>query len=192
MPSPFDLMNAFAQSGGQSRIGAALPSFMQYFFGDSGKPYHEAGKVYSDYFNQSKNALNNFGNVLEREKDPTAYLNNLMSGYQESPYAKYLQDQSRRQAMNAASASGLLGSTPLLQQIQTNAGNIASADQSNWLRNALGLNTEYLTGRGNLANNLSSLYNQGGEYMAGTRFGDITGRQNDQNSLWAAISKLLG
>ena len=119
-----------------------------------------------------------------------------MGQYQESPYAQYLQKQSMRAGTNAASASGLTGSTPFAQQLQQNAGNIANQDQNQWLQNVLGINTQYGQGQNNLinsgqnsANTLSSLYNQMGQNMGEAAYGKQAGKQQD---FWNTIAGGLG
>lgn len=197
-------------SSNQGGLGAALPGFLQGIFGNSGRPYEKAGDIYSQYFNQAREAQNPFvqagnqglGNYQDwasKMKDPSSFINNLMSGYQASPHSQYLQQQSQRAATNYGSASGLTGSTPLLQQIQQNSGNIASGDMQNWLQNVLGINTEYgksqqdLSGMGqHAADFLSNLFNSGGENMAQTEFGRYQGQQQDRNSFLSGIGKFLG
>ena len=95
-----------------------------------------------------------------------------MGQYQQSPWARYQQQQAMRMANNMGSATGLTGSTPLQLQAQQNAANISSQDMNNWLQNVLGINTQYGQGQQNLmaggqgaANALTSLYGDMGERM---------------------------
>ena len=176
-------------------------------FGHSDKPYDaamEQYKKYADmaasaqqpYSNAGIGAIGNYQDWLNTQKDPSKFINNTMNQYQESPYAQYLQQQSLRAGQNAASASGLSGSTPLMQQMQMNAGNIASQDQNQWLQNVLGINTQYGQGENNLmqggqnaANSLSNTYNQLGNNMAQAEYGKQAGKKND---FWNAIGGGLG
>lgn len=175
-------------------------------FGNSGKPYDKAMDEYQRWINQAQsvqqpyqnagvNAIGQYQDWLKGQKNPTEFINNLMGGYQESPYARYMQQASMNAGQNAASASGLSGSTPLFQQLQQNAGNIASADQNTWLQNVLGINTQYGQGQQNLmqggqnaANQLTNLYNQAGQAMGQGQFGKQAGKNQD---FWSTIGGIL-
>ena len=89
-----------------------------------------------------------------------------------------------------------MGSTPLMQQLQQNAGNIASQDQNQWLQNVLGINTQYgqgqqnlMTGGQNAANSLTNMYNQMGQNMGQAAYGKEAGKKQD---FWNTIGGGLG
>jgi hypothetical protein len=149
------------------------------------KPFTEAGV----------SAIPKYQEWLEGQKNPSEFINNLMGNYQESPYANYLQTQSLRAGQNAASASGLTGSTPLYQQLEQNAGNIASQDMNKWLENVLGINTQYGQGQNNLiqggqgsANALAQLYQQLGQRLGEQSYNRDATRQNN---LWNTVGNGL-
>ena len=103
-----------------------------------------------------------------------------------------------RAGQNAASASGLSGSTPLFQQLQQNSGNIASQDMNKWLQNVLGINTQYgqgqqslIQGGQNSANSLSNLYNQLGQQLGQTAYGGEAGRNQDRSNMFGGGLDLL-
>ena len=182
-------------------IGPAA-SIIGGLFGDSGAPYEAAMDQYQDFMNRAEkvqnpfinagtNAIPQFQEWLSGMKDPSAFINNLMGQYKESPYARYQQQQAMRAARNAGSASGLTGSTPLLQQMQQNAANISSQDMNSWLQNVLGINTQYGQGVSGLintgqnsANALTNMYGDMGRAMAEAAYGREAG---DQNDLWNVI-----
>jgi hypothetical protein len=121
-----------------------------------------------------------------------------MSQYQTSPYAKFQMQQGQNAANNAASASGLIGSTPFMQASQDYARNIASQDQNNWLQNVLGINTQYGQGQQNLmnggqnaANQLSSIQQMLGENMGASAYGERMGRNQDTGNLLSGGLKFL-
>lgn len=190
-----------------SQFGAGLGTFLGGLFGDSGAPYDAAMGQYQDWMNRAQNVQNPylnagnqaipaFQNWLNTMKDPSGFINNLMGGYQQSPYAKYLQQQAMRAGTNAASASGLVGSTPFAEQMQTNAANIASGDMQDWLKNVLGINTQYGAGEQNLigvgqnaANSLTSMYGDVGKAMAEAAYGQKAGQNND---FWNTIGGAAG
>jgi hypothetical protein len=179
-------------------------------FGNSGKPYDKAMEEYQKYMNMGqqtqqpyldagKGALGEYQTWLQGQKDPSGFINNLMGQYKESPYAQYLQQQSMNAGQNAASASGLMGSTPLMQQLQQNAGNIASQDQNQWLQNVLGVNTQYGQGQNNLvnggqnaANALTNMYNQMGQNMGQAAYGKEAGKKQDFWNTLGGLGSIIG
>jgi hypothetical protein len=188
-------------------FGSGLGGLLGGLFGNSDKPYDKAMEQYQQWANKSQGtqqpfldagtgAIGNYQDWLEKQKDPTKFINDTMGQYSESPYAQYLQKQSLRAGQNAASAGGLSGSTPLMQQLQQNAGNISSQDQNQWLQNVLGINTQYGQGQNNLmqggqnaANSLTNMYNQMGQQMGEAAYGKEAGKKND---FWNTIGGGLG
>jgi hypothetical protein len=172
-------------------------------FGDSGSPYGDAMKQFQKYYGQAQgfqnpfyqagtNAIGGYQDWLSRMKDPSSFLNNLMGQYQQSGYNKFLQDQSMRAGNNAASASGLIGSTPFAQQMQQNAANIGQQGMNDWLGQALGINQQYGGGLNNLmqggqsaANIMSQLANIMGNNMGAGAYGRRAGQNQD---FWNMIS----
>jgi hypothetical protein len=193
-----------------SMFGSGLGGFLGGMFGDSGKPYDAAMDQYQQWANKSQGtqqpyldagtgAIGDYQSWLKGQQDPSGFINNLMGQYQESPYAKYLQQQSMNAGQNAASASGLMGSTPLMQQLQQNAGNIASQDQNQWLQNVLGINTQYGQGQQNLmsggqnaANSLTNMYNQMGQNMGQAAYGKEAGKKQDFWNTLGGIGSMIG
>lgn len=188
-------------------FGSGLGGFLGGLFGDSGSSYDKAMQEYQKYMNMAqgtqqpyldagKGAIGDYQKWLEGQKDPSGFINKLMGDYSESPYAHNLQQQSLNAGQNAASASGLMGSTPLMQQLQQNSGQIASADQNQWLQNVLGINTQYgqgqnnlMTGGQNAANSLTNMYNQMGQNMGQAAYGKDAGKKQD---FWNTIGGGLG
>ena len=191
-------------------FGGGLGSLFGGLFGNSGKPYDDAAKQYQEWMNRAqgaqqpyadagKGAIGDYQSWLQGQKDPSGFINNLMGQYKESPYAQNLQQQSMNAGQNAASASGLMGSTPLVQQMQQNAGNIASQDQNQWLQNVLGINTQYGQGQNNLmqggqnaANQLSNMYNQMGNSMGENAYNKGASKQNDFWNQMGGIGSIIG
>lgn len=181
----------------QAQFGSGIGGFLGGLFGDSGAPYDEAMKQYQQWANKAQNvqnpylqagqgAIGDYQNWLKKQQDPSGFINNLMGGYQESPYAKYMQQQSIRAGQNAASAGGLMGSTPFAQQLQQNASNISGQDMNQWLQNVLGVNTQYgqgqqnlMTGGQNAANALTNMYNNMGQQMGQAAYGKKAGEDQD-------------
>jgi len=204
-----------ANVGGQgyggmgNEFGNGFAQFFGGLTGDSGSPYEKGQEAYQPYFDKAANAqqpyaqagqqaLGNYQNWLQGQQDPSAFINHLMGGYQESPWAKYQQQQGMRSLQNQGSANGLLGSTPMQLQAQQNAQGISSSDMQNWLGNVLGINSNYGAGQQALiqggqgaANSLSNLYNTGGENMAGFGYGQRAGQQQDQSNILGGFGHML-
>jgi len=196
----------FDAQGALSGIGGIIGGL----FCNSGSPYDKAMEQYQQwmnraqgtqqpYLNAGQGAIGDYQTWLQGQKDPSGFINNLMGKYQESPHARYLQQQSMNAAQNAASASGLSGSTPLIDYMQQNAANIASGDQNQWLQNVFGINTQYGQGQQNLmnggqnaANALSGMYNNMGNKMGEAAYGRQAGRKQDFWNTIGGIGSLIG
>jgi hypothetical protein len=190
-------------------LGGGIGGILSGLFGDSGAPYKDASKQYQKYFqgaqqfqnpffNAGQQATDNFQNWLQGQQDPSAFINKLMGGYQESPWAKNLQQQSLRASQNLGSANGLTGSTPMQLQAQQNAGNISSQDQNQWLQNVLGVNSNYGAGQQSLmqggqgaANILSQLFGNAGSDMSQLKYNQRAGEQQDQSRMFGGIGSIL-
>src|SRR5205809_4636302 len=112
--------------GGNNGSMNGLGRLFNGLFGNSAAPYEAGGKTLKNYLNQAQNVQNPFMNAgtaaipqlqqwLQGMQDPSGFINHLMGNYQQSPWAKYQQEQSSRRYGNAGSESGLTGSTPLEQ-----------------------------------------------------------------------------
>lgn len=161
--------NLFSGGGGggfnAGGAGAGIAQLLSGLFGNSAGPYHE----YMDWEKKGLEGYKPYEDWLNTQKDPSGFINHLMSQYQESPYAKYQQQQSIRAGQNAGSAAGLTGSTPLAQQLQQNASNISSQDMNTWLQNVLGINTQYGQGQFGLGGQKSNIFSRLGEGAYGAR-----------------------
>lgn len=182
---------------GAGMFGSGLGGFLGGMFGDSGGPYEDAANQYKKWTQKGVDAQNPFYNAgtaatgnlqdwLGGMKDPSGFINQLMGKYQESPWAKFQQQQSSRAGTNAASASGLTGSSPFAQQMQQNSSNISSQDMQNWLANVLGINSQYgagnefLSGQGaGAANQISGLYGNNAGRMGEAAYGQKAGENQD-------------
>jgi len=186
-------------------FGEDLSAIFGGLFGNSGSPYEDAMNEYKKWINQGQQMQNpfwqagvggigDFQDWLKGMKDPSKFINDLMGKYQESPWAKYAQDAAMRGAQNMGSATGLTGSTPLAQFAQQNAKDISSADMQNWLKNVLGINTEYGAGQSklmdtgqNAANSLTNMFSNAGDWMGHAAYGKGAREQYDRRSLWGGL-----
>lgn len=195
--------DAQGMAGGLAGLAGGL-------FGNPGKPYDKAMEQYREfmqkgeqvqnpYLQYGKQGLQDFYKWLQTMQNPSEFINNLMSQYQESPFAQYQQQQAQRAAMNAASASGLTGSTPLMQQMQENAQKISSGDMNTWLQNVLGINTQYGAGQSGqadrgqtAANALTQMYNDMAKNMADAAYGKEAGKQSGLSNIIGGIGSIVG
>lgn len=198
------------QGGGMGMFGGGgIGQILSGLFGNSGAPFKKAMEQYerfgqkgeavqNPFLNMGKNAIPQFQEWLSGMKDPSSFINNLMGGYQESPWAKYQQEQALRASGNMGSRgdtiAGGLGSTPMAQFNQQNARNISSQDMNQWLSHVLGINTQYggglqnqITGGQNAANALTNMYGDLGRNMAEMAYGKKAGQQQDRNSIWGGL-----
>lgn len=193
--------------GQQATAASGIGGLLGGIFGDSGAPYDAAMDQYqkwatkgeaaqNPFYSAGTGAIGNYQDWLKNMSNPTEFINNIMSNYKQSPYSRFLQQQNLRAGMNFGSASGLTGSTPLLEQMQANANNYASQDQNQWLQNVLGINTQYGQGQQNLmgvgqnaANSLTNLYGNLGQQMGEAAYGkEAGGNQDIWNMLGGAAS----
>lgn len=186
-------------------IDDSVNQFLGGLFNNSDKPFHEAGntlqkylgegrEVQNPFMNMGKQAIPQFQDWLKGMKDPSGFINTLMNKYQESPWAKFQQDQSARRFGNAGSATGLTGSTPLASFEQQNMHDISSQDMNTWLSHVLGINTEYggglqneITGGQNAANSITDLLKSMGTDMAGLAGSEEYAKNKDRNDTWGGL-----
>ena len=189
-------------------FGADLSQLFGGLFGNSEGPYEDAMKQYEKYAGKAEGVQNPFlefgkqgmplfQDWLKGMKDPSGFINNLMGGYKESPFAKFQQEQGMRAAQNMGSASGLTGSTPLTQFAQENAQNISSKDMQDWLGRVLGINTMYGQGLGQQigvgqgsANALTNMYGDMGRQMGEAAYGREAGKNQDRANVWGGLFNL--
>lgn len=179
--------------------GLTLPGALSWLTQDNEDPLKEANKYYKQipgtlsgaltpYINQGNEATgqahDEFGNLLN---NPTQRLNEIGSGYQQSPGFKFALEQALNAGNNAAAAGGTLGTPMHQQQSMETASGLASRDYENYLNHGLNLYGTGLSGvsglsnRGfdaskSLAESLSSLLSQQGQMAA------LSANQSNQNA----------
>ncbi len=203
-------MDMFGLGGGFGSGAGSFGNIFQGLFGDAGKPYKDASKQLERYLPQAQGyqqpflqagqgAIPGMQNWLQSMQNPSQFINNQMQNYQESPYAHYQQQQGMRAAQNMGSASGMTGSTPLMQFAQQNAQDISGKDMNNWLQHVLGINTQYGAGMQNMMNmgqhSADSLTKLMSDYMAaqsGLAYGQGNANQQQQGGLISGLAGLFG
>lgn len=199
-------MNYDYDSGTDGLVG-----FLSGLFGHSGSPYEKAMDEYRDWNDKAVGeqnpwrdngleSMNRYKGWLQGMSDPSGFMSKLISQYKTSPQTDFLQRQAQNAGINAGSATGMSGSSPMIQQMQQNAGDIAQQGLSSWLQGVLGLNTQYgggldnLMGRGqNASNVLSNLYSQMRNLMGEGAYGRQAGRNQDiSNMIGGGLNFLTG
>lgn len=84
--------------------------------------------------------LQGYGNPADYDyrnagRNPVDLYNERMNSYNESPEAKYAQEQALRASNAGASANGLAGSGAQLKELQENANRISQGDRQNYFNN---------------------------------------------------------
>lgn len=125
--------------------------------------YQDANQMLGNYLNQATSYLNpyyqagtgalpQYQNALDNMKNPSEFYNQMMSGYQESPAAKFRQEQSVNSANARAAATGLSGSSNNLDDVSNITQGIIGQDQQQYFNNLMGINNNYMSGLGGLSN----------------------------------------
>lgn len=200
-----DLKSLF---GNQNFMGG-MGQFFGGLTGNSGAPYQAGMDQLQKYFSQAQGLQNPFYNAgtqaipqyqnwVNSMSHPTDFINGMMNQYQESPWAKFQQQQGIRSAQNIGSANGLANSTPMTQFAQQNAQNISSQDMNQWLQNVLGVNTQYGSGLNNqmnmgqnAANSMTNMLSQMGNSMAQGAYGQSAGQQQDHNNIIGGLMNMF-
>lgn len=176
-------------------------------FAHPGRAYKEAQDEMQKYYDQSmamQQPYNQYGmqaygplsGAMSNLLDPTKLQSGWAGSYEMSPYAQQLQQEATGQGMDAASAMGLLGSSPAIRAIQQGASNIMSADRQQYLNDLM---QKYLAGAGlaqglyntgaSTAANMGQQTMQMGDTMAGLKAGQ---RQAGAGMIGQGIGALAG
>jgi hypothetical protein len=119
---------------------------------DSAKPYIDQipGTIkpyYEPYVNSGQDALSTLiGQYFSLINNPSAKLNEIGSGYTESPGYEFQKKQALTASNNAAAAGGMLGTPASQEQAESIASSLADQDYNTYLGNAEGLYKTGLTG----------------------------------------------
>ena len=203
-------MPSWMSNAGNSGLLGSLGSIAGSMFTNPTAPYNNAMQQYqqyaqmgqqamSPYMQAGQGAIPGFQQWLQSMSNPTQFTNNLMNNYQESPNARYMQEQAIRSAQNAGSATGMVNSTPYTQQVQQNSANISQQDMGNWMQNVLGLNTQYGQGMSNMigmgenaGNSLLDLYGNEANSMANMQYGKGQAQNQQTGGLISGIAGVIG
>lgn len=172
---------------------------------DAARPYldqipGQTQQYMMPWFNAGQNMLPGLTNQYNQlMNDPAKRLNDIGSGYQESPGFKFAMQQALQGSGHAAAAGGMAGSPQHEQQNMQLSSNIASQDFNNWLSNALGLYGQGLSGGQNMSNqgqlagqNMSDMIAQTLAQQANMEFRGQQEKNSMRNSLLGGIGQIGG
>lgn len=187
-----DIYDMFGGGGNKNPADAAMPYYDR--IPDILKQY------LSPYIQRGDSAWNIFNPIQQKmASDPTAYLNNIMKGYQPSQGYQYQLDQMQKASGNSAAAGGTRGSI----QDMTNASHIADQlsgqDMQQFLQNVLGIQDKGMSGledqygmgfnaSGSLAEQLSNLLGTEGSLA----FQGQSQQNQSKNDFMSMLEKLGG
>lgn len=136
-------------------FGGTIGNMLSSFFHPE-RGYDEAQKMMEKYFNMAKGyqepfinqGREQYGNLVNAENQllhPETLLNDWISKYSTSPYAKQLMQTARDEGLQGASSQGLLGSSAALSNIETSGANIMNRDRQQFLQDLM---QKFLSGIG--------------------------------------------
>jgi len=118
------------------------PELESYFNKATGylAPYQQAGVSMLPLYEQK----------IKQMSDPTAFFNQIMGKYAESPSVKFQKQQGLESLKNTAAATGYAGSGNELRNVLKFSQGLASQGQQQYLNNILGINTQAMGGLSNI------------------------------------------
>lgn len=136
----------YGMAAGIGGLGAGLAGLLG---GGAQNPYDSASQYYNQIPGYLKQYLNPYmqagqgamgqlqGQYGQLINDPTAMMNKIGAGYQQSPGFNWQMQQAMGAANNAAAAGGMAGSPQHQQQAQTVATGLANQDYYNYMDKGL-------------------------------------------------------
>lgn len=155
-------------SGGKNPADAAMP-YLDKIPGME----HQAYDPYIGYGKDAASILN--PEYAAMGKDPVAFLENIMKGYQPSKSYQLREEETSRAAGNTAAAGGMRGSLSDIKNQARIADSLLGEDMQQWLQNVMGIQKEGTSG-------LSHLFDTGFDATKGLT-GDLANVLGTQASL---------
>jgi hypothetical protein len=139
-----------------------------------GQSVDEAQGYQQPYQQAGAGQIGNLQEMIQRLMNPQQFMGDMMSGYEQSPYASAATDAGTEAGMQTAEQMGLGGSSNELSGITSTAQNISQQDRNNYLNQLMGLYGQ----AGQMGQNLAGMgqtaaQNMGQVGMSGAR--DIAG-----------------
>ena len=163
------------------------------------KYYQQAQGNLQPYNQQGQSQYGNLNQYIQSLMNPQQLQNQWASGYKESDQAKNAQMMAQEHGLDAASAMGLMGSSPALGAIQQGTSQIGLADQQNYLNDMM---QKYMQGAGlsqgiygqgaNSANAMSQNAMNMGNNSAGMAYGAQNAPGNMLSNAIGGIGTIAG
>lgn len=159
-----------------------------------------ANNIYNPYIQAGQNQLPGLEDQYSQlMNNPGARMNQIGSGYQQSPGFQFALQQALQGSGHAAAAGGMAGSPQHEQQNMSLATNLANQDYNQYLQNALGLYSEglqgsqglYNTGYGasnSLADMLANVYGS----QANLKYAGGANKNTANSGFWGGLMGLGG
>jgi len=107
--------------------------------------YGQAQGQMQPFIQQGQQAYGGLSDAMQQLLHPEKLQGDWMQSYETSPQALQMQEQAKQSGLGAASAMGLMGSSPALQAIQQGQSQIGAADRQSYLDSLM---DKYKTGIG--------------------------------------------
>jgi hypothetical protein len=150
-------------------------------------PYWQQGQDQWGRLNEAENKLLN----------PNSLLDEWMSKYEQSPWAKQTMENSREAGLEAASSQGLMGSSAATKNIQQSAHDVMSADRERYMQDMM---QKYMAGIGigqniygtgaQMGSNLGQQSLNAGGYMGDMAYGQRAAGGNRLADMMNAMAKM--
>jgi hypothetical protein len=178
--------------GGKNPADAAMP-YLDKIPGMA----HQAYDPYISHGNEAYNTLN--PEFTQMGKDPAAFLENIMKGYEPSKSYQLRLGESQKAAGNTAAAGGMRGSLNDITNESRIADSLLGDDMQQWLNNVLGIQKEGTTGLEHffdtgfnaskgLEGDLSNVFGT----QAGLAFQGQANQNQSRSDLLSGLMKALG
>lgn len=172
-----------------------------------GRAYDQASQASQNYYNTAQNQVAPYaqGGMVANDKlnqflaslsNPGGLQNEWAQGYEESPYARQLEQGSIDRGLNAASSMGLGGSSAALSNIQETGSNIMNQDRQQYMQDLM---QKYLSGVGiaqnqfetgaSAANQFGANAMNQGNNAAGLAFGQANAGPNMLTQLLSTLGQ---
>lgn len=109
------------------------------------KYYQQAQQYQQPYMQHGLDVYGNLSDAMKSLLDPGGLYDKWSSSYEESQAAKDMEADAKERGLSAASAMGLMGSSPALSAIQRGTAQIGAQDKQNYLQDMM---QKYLAGIG--------------------------------------------
>ena len=150
--------------------------------------YNEAKGYEQPFIQQGQEQYAPLNQARESLMHPEQLQNQWAEGYETSPYAQRLMEQSRGLGEQEASSMGLMGSSGALQNIQQGASDIASKDRQQYMNDLM---QKYLSGIG-IGQNIYGTGANMGANLGGQAIGQGQNMAQMKYGQYAAPGQLFG